>query len=409
MLELGKRLRHLYIDQLNLLPGVLTNPDIVYFRSSPFPRALESLQHLISGFLPPGTLTSSFGDPQIVMRDPREETLLPNEDHCERFIQICKAFSRRTADRCESHSLSRICVNLTKLQGNDSADMKYLNELLRKSMPTEKRVAVDSTPSMHAIHDAITATAATGSSDIRLPEEFYDPKVSDIVDKIAFEEEYSAFQESQEMRRVGIGALLGDVVERMVFQAERQSLSAAKVSALGPIPKLFLCGSHDSTLAAIVASLGAIDTNARRKWPTYGSVIAIELFQKNDSETDRGQGKKDDVSDSAMIGRRPSSALDPEQKRRLESYYVRVRYNDQSLVIPGCRGPGRNWHGNEEFCTLVSNFLFALFSENVLSIPIFQTAFKEIVDRFTPTNWRQACLTNLDKSGLPDKVEAAGY
>jgi hypothetical protein len=54
---------------------------------------------------------------------------------------------------------------------------------------------------MHAINDAITTTAASRSSDIHLPEEFYDTKLGDIVDKIAFEEEYSAFQESYEMRR----------------------------------------------------------------------------------------------------------------------------------------------------------------------------------------------------------------
>lgn len=100
MLVLGKTLRRHYVDQLKLLPEVLTNPEVTYFRSSPFPRALESLQHVIWGFFPPSTRASSFGTLQIVMRNPREETLLPNEDYCERFIQICKAYTRRTASRC---------------------------------------------------------------------------------------------------------------------------------------------------------------------------------------------------------------------------------------------------------------------------------------------------------------------
>jgi acid phosphatase len=115
MLALGKRLRHLYVDQLNLLPGVLTNPEIVYFRSFPFPRALESLQHVISGFFPPGTLTSSFGDPQSVIRDLREETLLSNEEHCERFMQICNAFSRRTAIDVNFISYRELIVNLIQI------------------------------------------------------------------------------------------------------------------------------------------------------------------------------------------------------------------------------------------------------------------------------------------------------
>lgn len=101
MLTLGRNLRHLYVDKLKLLPTVLTDSRDTYFRSSPFPRALESLQHVIQGFFPPGTLSASFGPPRIVMRNLQDETLLPNEDYCERFIQLCKEYSRRTAERCE--------------------------------------------------------------------------------------------------------------------------------------------------------------------------------------------------------------------------------------------------------------------------------------------------------------------
>lgn len=95
--------------------------------------------------------------------------------------------------------------------------MRYVNTLLRRYMPTQRPVAVDSKPSMHSLHDMITSTAASGHPAIRLPNEFYDPKAREIVDHIAFEEEYIAYQQNAELRRVGIGALLGDVVERMVL------------------------------------------------------------------------------------------------------------------------------------------------------------------------------------------------
>lgn len=101
MLALGQNLRRLYVDQLQLLPPILRSPNTIYFRSSPFPRALESLQHVIWGFFPPGTRDPGLGPPQIVMRNLRQETLLPNEDYCERFIQICKAYTKRTAERCD--------------------------------------------------------------------------------------------------------------------------------------------------------------------------------------------------------------------------------------------------------------------------------------------------------------------
>lgn len=230
--------------------------------------------------------------------------------------------------------------------------MQYLNTLLRKSMPEQQRIAVDSTPTIHAIHDVINSTAASGSPEIKLPEQFYDTRVRDIVDNIAFEEEYSAFQESQEMRSVGIGALMGDVVEKLVTDVEKRLVRSDLEALSTPSPKLFLAGSHASTLAAIVASLGAVDTEARRKWPPYGSVVSIELFC--DMEESYGEESKyKAVSQSSLIGRTPTSNLTSPQKDLLEQHYVRVRYNDKSLIVPGCKGPGRNWRGNESFCTLV--------------------------------------------------------
>ncbi|KAH8433076.1 uncharacterized protein LDX57_010713 [Aspergillus melleus] len=230
--------------------------------------------------------------------------------------------------------------------------MHYLNSLLRDSMPDQQRVAVDSSPTMHAIHDMINSTAASESSEIKLPEQFYNRRVRDIVDMIAFEEEYSAFQESQEMRRVGIGALLGDVVEKLVIDVEQRLPRTDTEVIPGPSPKLFLAGSHDSTLAAIMASLGAVDEKTRRKWPPYGSVVSIELFSDPNGNHDI-EAINNTVSTLSSISRTATHKLTSQQKRRLQHHYVRVRYNGQSLVVPGCREMGRNWKGNESFCTLV--------------------------------------------------------
>lgn len=222
--------------------------------------------------------------------------------------------------------------------------MRYVNTLLRRYMPTQKPVAVDSKPSMHSLHDMITSTAASGHPAIRLPNEFYDPKAREIVDHIAFEEEYIAYQQNAEMRRVGIGALLGDVVERMVLQTEQ-------FSATEPNSRLFLAGSHDCTLAAAMTALGTVDMAARGKWPPCGSVLAIELFHERD---DTGANKP--VSSPLQpVACTPSSQLSDEQKARLSQYYIRMRYGNQSLVVPGCQEPGRNWNEDESFCTLVSS------------------------------------------------------
>ena len=99
-LSLGRRLRHLYVHQLGFLPDVVSDRNVIYLRSSPWPRTLESLQQVFTGLYPANKRSPAFPRPTIVMRRLADETLMPNEDYCERFIELAKAFSKRTADRC---------------------------------------------------------------------------------------------------------------------------------------------------------------------------------------------------------------------------------------------------------------------------------------------------------------------
>lgn len=46
-----------------------------------------------------------------------------------------------------------------------------------------------------------------------------------------------------------------------------------------------------------------------------------------------------------------------------------------------------------------SAFLFCLVKE----------AFKSIVDKFTPSYWKQDCASNLDEPAFPKVVEPAGF
>ena len=100
-LDLGRRLRYLYVQQLGFLPETISLSNMVYLRSSPFPRALASLQQAFTGLYPAEKRDKFCPKPTIVTRGLVDETLMPNEDYCQRFIQLSKAFSRRTAERCE--------------------------------------------------------------------------------------------------------------------------------------------------------------------------------------------------------------------------------------------------------------------------------------------------------------------
>ena len=227
--------------------------------------------------------------------------------------------------------------------------MDYLNTLLQQWMPSQKRVAVDSTPKLHGIWDTINSTLATPGPPTRLPPEFYDAKARRIIDRIVTEEEYAGFKESNEYRTAGIGALLGEVVQRMVRPSpntidlpaspreEGVETADEQWPSKGTDPKIALFGCHDSTLAAILASLGALE-GENSTWPSYTSSLAIELF--------RGREQAAPVEREHQLG--PPQAKGPQQQ------YVRIRYNDSPVIIPGCRPPGRHLDGHESFCILVS-------------------------------------------------------
>ncbi|KAI5863082.1 histidine acid phosphatase [Durotheca rogersii] len=399
--ELGVRLRALYVNRLRFLPRLLTeaDADALYLRATPIPRALESVQEVFTGLYPVEARAPTSHVPAIVTRAPGDETLFPNDSNCRRFAALSRAFAQRAADRW-----------------NGTDEMAYLTKLWGKWMPEESpRVAVDSRPRLSGIMDTINSTLAHGPGT-RLPSEFYDPKAREIVDKIGVEEWFAGYKESREYRTLGIGGLLGDIVGRMVGSAEH----GAPKGAEGVTPVRFgLSGCHDTTLAAILASLGAYEN---REWPPYTSHIAIEMFRKADAAASQPatlppQGKTatpptgsnngnaswfgslfswaspsggaKSGSQASGIGRKRSEELSPEERAKIENYYVRIRYNDEVVTVPGCKAAGKHLEGDESFCTL--------------------DAFKAVVDRFVPRNWRQECRANARAPAFPAEPEPAGY
>lgn len=352
-LQLGQRLRRLYVDQLGFLPAGVKDTDFMYLRATPIPRALESLQQTLHGLYPAHTRAPNFPPPTILSRSPPDETLFPNDVNCRRFAALARAFAQRAADRW-----------------NDSDDMAFLTKKLGKWMPDDSpKVAVDSRPRLSGILDTVNATSAHGPQT-KLPSEFYDPRVKQVLEKIAVEEWFEGYKDSQEYRTLGIGALLGDVVSRMAGSAEQSTADGEyevmqrSGAGAGATPVRFgLSGCHDTTLAAIVASLGAFGKN---DWPPFTSHIAVELFSHADKPASSPAAASRTTSwlpaflggsragvPPPGIGRKPTADLTDSEKQRLQGYYVRVRYNDQPITVPGCRAPGKHLDGDESFCTLV--------------------------------------------------------
>ncbi|KAJ6148715.1 Histidine phosphatase superfamily clade-2 [Penicillium chrysogenum] len=386
---LGQRLRHLYVDQLGFMPQIKSDSEDMYLRATSIPRALESLQEAFWGMYPASARTLDFPPPVIVAR----------QGNCRRFRQLSRLFADRAAARW-----------------NDSEQMAYLNSLWSKYMPEESpKVAVDSHPRLSGIMDTINATDAHGPAT-KLPSEFYDKKGRAVIDRIAVEEWFAGYGESSEYRKLGIGALMGDVVDRMVSTAVEggwRSETAASGSGnpeTGKAIKFAMSGCHDTTLAAILSSVGGFQDQS---WPPFTSSIAVELFSQAPRSDPNAGVVLEEFSDPSVAAKKPgvlsrlfgksaSKQLTTSDTARtpLESFpegareafqkhYVRIRYNDQPIRIPGCAAkPENHLPGDETFCTL--------------------NAFKEIVDKFTPKDWQGECTANLG-AGLhgPDNREKA--
>ena len=270
-------------------------------------------------------------------------------------------------------------------------DPAYLNRLIGKWMPNDSpQVAVDSHPRLSGIMDTINSTLGHGPAT-RLPNEFYDPKLRNIIEKIGCEEWFSGYQESQEYRTVGIGSLVGDVVTRMVGnieESERDGLGqvGGELESIGAGRggenriKFSLSGCHDTTLAGLLSSFGAFKNEL---WPPYTSDVALELFSHSSNAAGAATDSKSTLMQNARtqgcstsnfcssvfgsskhqsqaglsglssISRKPLSAMTSEEKKRLGGYYVRLKYNDRPVTIPGCGLSGKHLEGDKSFCTLV--------------------------------------------------------
>lgn len=57
------------------------------------------------------------------------------------------------------------------------------------------------------------------------------------------------------------------------------------------------------------------------------------------------------------IARQKVEALQASDREKLDGYYVRIRYNDKVMTVPGCKATGKHLDGDESFCTLASTTL----------------------------------------------------
>ncbi|SAL96061.1 hypothetical protein [Absidia glauca] len=316
MTALGARLRELYVERYHYLSDIY-DPKEVYIRSTDYARTQESVQQMFAGGLYPHDKRPDGAPIQIRTRDPQKENMYANPS-CLRLRQLAKQFHAQVGDMHKD-----LCDSLTKR--------------LKKHVDS---VSLESHPSANGVFDTVVAAKVHGFD---LPKEFDDQVIRDL-EQIVVHEWFYGHMVSNQVRRLGLGRLMGEIRDRMVRRADGTDHTVGEQDL-----KLAIYSGHDTTIGPLLIILGGYDN----RWPPFGSSILFELYKTKPS-TDKPTNN-----------------------------YVRVRFNNKILELPGCAEKGNHHsNGDQSLCTL--------------------EAFKKIVKDQVPEDWTAECIiTNMDYSLPP--------
>ncbi|ORZ08631.1 histidine phosphatase superfamily [Absidia repens] len=313
MTALGSRLRELYVEKYNYLPDQFDAKQI-YIRSTDYARTQESVQQMIAGGLYPSEKRS-------------DDAIIQIRTRCLRLRQLSKQFHATVSEMHKDLSTS-------------------LSNRLKKHVG---HVSLDSHPSANGVFDTVVAAKVHGFD---LPKEFDDQVIRDL-EQIVVDEWFYSHIVSNEVRRLGLGRLMGDIRDRMIRRADGTDHKVGEQDY-----KLAVYSGHDTTIGPLLIILGGYDN----RWPPFGSSIIFELYKTKGSTTN-----------SNKIGWFGSN------KKEHDDHFVRVRFNSKILQLPGCAEKGKHHsNGDQSLCTL--------------------EAFKKIVKDQIPDDWTAECsISNVDK------------
>lgn len=296
MLKIGLAIRRIYIDQLHLLPTTLRAKDgkYVYFRSTNIPRTKQSMDQVITGLLGSPEDIPDALVPLVYVRNTGQEDMLPNSRPCPRLAQLLRKFSDEAAT----------------LYNPELA--KFDDQIAPHN--SGKGARIDGHPRLSGLIDTARAALAHG---IPIPRPFLDENVVRPMEKAVVHEWFAGYQskdpvERTQYRRLAMGEFLASLYDHMaqrVVGADERRLS------------VFL--AHDATLVGILQCLECFND----KWPDFSAAISCELFD------DERASKTDTSEDRA---------------------YVRCRYGDEVLQLPGCAPDKKHYPGHPELCTLAA-------------------------------------------------------
>lgn len=318
----GRSIRQLYIEYLQFLPATWTKDaaSSFYFRTTSFPRTIETLQSVFTGLYPPQdrsmnqTSDTSESIPiQVHTRQEELENMYPWAK-CSRLRVLQKQF------KALAHKLF-------------SKDVEYLQDKLRHLLSVPDSFGAYS--SFHGIYDTLYS-AKLHNYDLKRE---YNVEEKDFLrlEKFVSDEWFYGFMKSEEMVRLGIGRFLRDIL--LALREKAMSINAAVLDSLPvdpptglrlfPFPaypniasvKAMFFSGHDSTLAPLMSAFGVFDG----LWPSFGAHCTLELLED----------------------------LAPDNASSSDSFYVRLKTNDRIVSIPACAG---YYHPNDSSLCRLDQF-----------------------------------------------------
>lgn len=350
--RLGEHLRGLYVSQLGFMPETIDSHDLMYLRTTPMSRTLATLQQTVSGMYSPAQRVRGLGPFPIITRTHEDETHYPmSPSICPRYAELVRAFIKATTQKY-----------------NDGPELEHLSGLIGKWLPPSEngKVRMDGKPTLGAILDTVHSSLGAGDN-ARLPAEFYDPKGIRSMQKLYTEARFQGYEDSLEFRVLGAGPVMFDVLTRMMGSVghSRDNPNAVTTEKT----KFAFVANHDTTLGMVLYSLGA--KQSVTQWPPFTSHIAIELFKAKD------ESAATDVPSARDLAIKRSDMLTKAERKSLDGYYVRLKYNDELVLIPACAAEGNHRPGDKSLCTL--------------------KVFKDTVDAFRPVNYQAQCHENVGR------------
>ena len=146
------------------------------------------------------------------------------------------------------------------------------------------------------------------ANGIPLPDELLDPTLRKELESASVAEWFNGYLENETYRRLGAGPLLGDVLDRFMYVTQNTTKQ-----------KMALYGTHDTTIVALLSTLGVFD----RRWPCFTSNITLELFKEKN-------GGFSSLFKKIFAG---------------DEYFVRMRYNHEVMKLPGIYNVRRRANG----------------------------------------------------------------